>query len=263
MFCKDGLVKLLKSYGYNIVRLPRANVWPLQIIIKNSGSFNRLGDLSTVMMPGNNIPLPSISQDQEVSTISGKSTSRLKAGIGLTLLSDILGAMGGSQLGLGSQYEQAKFVSFEFHGVKENTVELTKLDQFLTDADINAFSKHVSKMMAADDIFLITEVLKSKKFSVESKNSSGTSLDLNVPEIQKVVGANIKVTADQEMSSKITYEGNQPLVFGFKAVRLFYDEGIYTAFRPADYDIALKNVTGSSQQAEELKTEAALINIQD
>jgi hypothetical protein len=47
-----------------------------------------------------------------------------------------------------------------------------------------------------------------------------------------VVGANAKVTADVSARSKITYEGSVPLVFGFQAVRLFYEDGRYTAFEP-------------------------------
>ena len=60
------------------------------------------------------------------------------------------------------------------------------------------------------------------------------ALDVQIPEIQKVVGASVKVSSERETSSKIAYEGAQPLVFGFQAARLFYENGRYTAFKPME-----------------------------
>ncbi|MDJ1505167.1 hypothetical protein [Xanthocytophaga agilis] len=188
MFCNDKLVNLLKSNGYNLVRLPRVDIHLLQLLIRNGNSFNRLGDLSTVMTSGGSKELPPILPDNQVASISEQSSSDLK-------------------IGLDTEYKQASLISFEFLDVMENRIELTKLDQFLTDADIDSFSTYVSELMLADDLYIITEVIKSNKFTVETKGSSSTKVDLSVPAIQQVVGANVKVEADQEKSSKISYEG--------------------------------------------------------
>jgi len=53
---------------------------------------------------------------------------------------------------------------------------------------------------------------------------------VSVPEIKGVVGGNVKVGAKSERASKLTYEGSLPLVFGFQAVRLFYEKGRYQRF---------------------------------
>ena len=48
--------------------------------------------------------------------------------------------MGGSKLGLDVTYKNAKTAAFEFADVLEDRVDLADVDQYLTDADISAFS---------------------------------------------------------------------------------------------------------------------------
>jgi hypothetical protein len=54
---------------------------------------------------------------------------------------------------------------------------------------------------------------------------------VSVPEIKQVVGGSVKVSGSGEKTSKVTYEGAIPLVFGFQAVRLDYDGGRYRRFQ--------------------------------
>ena len=99
--CNDPLLTYIKSFGYNAVRLPRANVKPLQIWALQAHDLNYLGELTTLLVTGSSIPLPTISEGTPAANFSGKSSSDLKLGIGISLLSSILGAMGGSKSWLG------------------------------------------------------------------------------------------------------------------------------------------------------------------
>jgi hypothetical protein len=71
---------------------------------------------------------------------------------------------------------------------------------------------------------------------------------VDVPLIQSAVGASVKVSADPTQTSKVTYEGTDPLVFGFKAYQLYYDKGKYTRLKPLKSDAGLKGVGGSSDK---------------
>lgn len=74
------------------------------------------------------------------------------------------------------------------------------------------------------------------------------TLDLSVPEIQGIVGGNVKVSGSAAVTSKVTYESPVPLVFGFQAVRLFYDQGRYTAFEPLETgSAAIKGIKKAQQ----------------
>lgn len=228
----DPTITYLKSYGYSTVLLPKADIKPLQIIIKEGSSYSRLGDLATVLNPGKTISIPVVRNDKPTANINGESSSNLSLSVGLTILGNIIGAMGGSKLGLDIAYKNARFVQFEFQDVLEDRIEVAKLDQFLADGEINPNSRYVTQMLEADRVDVITAVIKSKKFKVLSKKSQDTSVNLDVPVIQTAVGGNVKVSAGSSSDSTLTYEGAVPLVFGFQAVRLFYDDGRYTTMRP-------------------------------
>ncbi len=264
MFCTDPFVTYLKSYGYNIVRLPKADIRPLQVLSRQGGSLGRLGDLADIMNPGGSIALPALALNNPSANISGKCTSDMSIGLGLNLLSTIIGAIGGSSLGLDVQYKQARTVQFEFQEVFEDSIKVTELDKFLGDADINPYSRHVSDMLEADAIYIINSTIKSTKFTIQAKKSDGVALDVNIPEIQQVVGGKVGVSGSAEVTSKVTYAAAVPLVFGFQAVRLYYDQGIYTAFKPLDSAIGLKALENVRDDGtDRLVTEAVFSRLAD
>jgi len=232
MLCNDQSVSYLKSFGYNVVRLPKADINPLQIITKNGVASEVLGDLSTILVQGGTINLPLVKRNEITAAISGQRTSDLSVGVGLSILSNIIGAMGGGKIGLDSQYNNARTIAFEFQEVLTDSVEIAALDQYLSDADINPYSTHMRKLLESDDIYIITSVIKSTTLNVEAAAKDKTAIHVDVPAIQQIVGANIKIEANASQSSKVSFSGKIPLVFGFKAVKLSYDDGKYTAFEP-------------------------------
>ncbi len=237
----DPFVNALKSFGYNIVRLPKADIQPLQMLSKNGDNLERLGAMTKLLKVGDNIPVPTISTNTPTAPINGSRTSELKIGLGLSILGNIIGALGGSSLGLDLEYQKAKTAVFEFQEVLEDKIELIDLDQYLGEADINPASVFVSKLLESDKLFITTATIKSTKFNFEAKSDSGTTLSLNVPVIQQAVGGNVKVSSSNQSNSKLTYEGKIPLIFGFQAVQVFYDNGKYTAFKPIS-GVAMKAI---------------------
>ncbi len=262
MLCNDPYLTLLKKFGYCVVRLPRADIKPLQVFARKGAELNRLGELTTILAAGADVPLPAIAADGPAAVISGKSTGDISAGIGLAILGSIIGAMGGSKLGLETKYNRAKTVSFEFQQVLEDSVEVAKLDQYLGNADVNPFSRHVAELLEADELYVTTATIKSKQFTVDSGKSSEGALELSIPEIQGIVGGNVKVTGKAETSSKVTYVGTAPLVFGFQAVRLFYDNGRYTAFAPLEPAVGMRALDQApSDGATRLMTDGGFLRL--
>jgi len=264
MVFSDKFITHLKSFGYCAIRLPRANLKPLQILTKGKGKdLDPLGDLTTVFTAGSNIQLPEIQQDM-AECISGQSSSDLKLGIGLSILGSIIGAMGGSKLGLDAKYQQAESIAFEYRDVVVESVAVANLDQYLADADVSPFSRYVTELLDSDDVYVTTSTIKSKKFTVDAKSSRGANVRLSVPEIQGVVGGSVKVSAHENSSSKLTYEGNVPLVFGFQAVPLFYEKGCYTAFEPLEPKVAMRDLERVRRDGTQLfMTEAPFASISD
>jgi hypothetical protein len=228
----DPLLTYLKSFGYSVVRLPRTDLRPLQLLVRAETRLTRLGDLSAVLQPGGRAPLPPLTENVAAANISGERTRDLSLGVGLSILGNVIGAMGGSTVGLEAGYKQAKTAAFQFTDVLEDRVDLLAIDQYLGDADVNPLSTYAAQLLDADAVYVITSTIKTRTFVVDAKDASGASVDLQVPEIQGVVGGNVKVSASPGGASKVVYEGPVPLVFGFQAARLFYADGRYTAFKP-------------------------------
>jgi hypothetical protein len=230
MSCKDPYIESLHAFGYNAIRLPRPDVRPLQLLARDGDGLDRIGELTSVLRAGADVPLPKISENARMAAVSGGRTGDLSFGMGVSVLGSVIAAMGGSTLGLDVAYRDAKSVTFEFPDVLEDRVEIARLDQYLADADVSPFAAHVAKMLDADQLFVTTAVLKATRITVEARRSKDARLDVSVPEIQKAVGASVKVGVKGDVASKVTYEGRTPLAFAFQAVRLFYEDGHYQRF---------------------------------
>jgi len=231
----DPYTSLLKSFGYNAVRLPRTSIKPLQILIKNGGDVSYFGELPTVFrLLDNNKDdiLPKIIDNVPAASISGQQTGNLTIGIGLSILGNIISAMGGSPVGLDSEYKQAKAVSFQYQNVLQDYIEQAALAVFLEQSDVVPSSNTVANLLEADEVFIIISIIKSNKFAIFPKTSRDTDTKLDIKKIQDLVGANVKVSSNSQDLSAIVFEGSTPLVFGFQAVQLFYDRGQYFTLKP-------------------------------
>jgi hypothetical protein len=258
MGCNDPYLKALRSFGYNVIRLPKADMAPLQLLARNGGALGRIGDLSTVILPRGAVALPAVKRDTPAASLSGQRSGTLSVGVGLSVLGSIIGAMGGSKLGLDLAYKNARSVTFEFQDVLEDRIEVAALDQYLSDADVSPFSTHVGQLLEADQIYVTTATLKSNKIAVEARGAKEHGLDVSIPELKGVVGGNVKVGAASASASTVTFEGSLPLVFGFQAARLVYDGGRYQRFELLHEDRALEAAPRGA-----LVGEAAFVRLSD
>jgi len=231
MWCDNPLLVALKAVGYNAVRLPRADLRPLQVMTQAGRNLSRLGELSTVFIAGEGRLLPKVSADVPAAAVTVRRTGDLRLGVGLSILGSVLQAMGGSQPGLDALYRQARTVELEFQDVLCDSAEVAELDQYLAAADVNPFSRHVAELLENDAVYATTATVKSRRLVVRARESSGRALDVNALAVQAAVGANIRVSRQDSAAQALAYEGTLPLVFGFQAVRLFFRQGRYTAFR--------------------------------
>ena len=161
--CNDPFVTYLKENGYNAIRLPRTNVRPLQILGKTDRDLTWLGELADVFTPKGDVSIPTIENDIGASGISGKRTGEMSVGLGLSLLGSVIGAMGGAKVGLDVTYKEANSITFEFPEVLSDQITLTKLDRYLGSSDINPGLVTISQLLDADEIYVITNTIKSKK----------------------------------------------------------------------------------------------------
>ena len=257
----DPLISLLRSFGFNTVRLPRASIKPLQLFINKNNQFYQLGSIQSVFISRGNAELPNIAEDEKVTNFSGKKSGDLSIGVGISILNGILSAFGAKTLGIDSQYKQAKTVSYQYEDVLQDSIEIAKLDQYLTDADINPLSKCIGDLLEADQVYVTASTIKSCKFTILPEAEKGAKIDIRVPEIQKIVGVNVTVSGNEKNSAVITFEGKIPLVFGFQAWQLFYNKGKLTRTKPVQKATLGGKLT--SKNAPPLITGSPFLNLAD
>jgi hypothetical protein len=232
MPCRDKAIDYLRQYGYNVVRLPKAEFPPLTLLSGDSRELDRFGHVTTVFVGDGTVPVPAVTTGSPTANVSGQSSAQLKVGLGLSVLSGIISAMGGSSLGLKAAYSRAATVSFELSEVTESTIELAALDRYLAASDVDPYAPTAAELLERDSLFVVTAALQSSKIKVSAKTSSSESLSLDVPALQGAIGANVSVSSNSQSDSMITYAGKTPLVFGFQAVQVFYEDGFFHSFEP-------------------------------
>ena len=221
----DPSITFLRSFGFSVVRLPKAGRRPLQVMHRKGKDLNPLGDLLELFVPGNVPPPPILSDAQPGVSIEGKETGKVNVNIGLTILGGIIKAFGGSDLGLSLAYKKARTVTFEYRDVFEDSVSRLGLEQFVNRAGIRPENSRgtVDKLLD-DEVYVLTSTLKSRKFVVEAQAEGGMSIQADVPVIKDAVGGNLKVETEGQLQTKVLYEGPIQLVFGIQAVQLVFDE---------------------------------------
>ena len=233
MNCNDPLVAALKDVGYNVVRLPRADIAPLQILVRKRSNLDFLGTLDKIIV-GVRAPMPKL--DEPVTTVKGQSTrtGALDANLGLGILGSIIAGMTGQSIGLGAGYKNSSALSFEFLDGRRDSIPIDELDRFLTAGRLDSGSRHLSRLVESDRIYVVTATLKSNKILVNSHRADGTSASADIPLIKGVLAGTVKVGTQGDSSSALTYEGEKPLIFGFQATRILFRRGEYDGLEVVD-----------------------------
>lgn len=248
--CRDKATTYLMRFGYNVVRHPRVNVRPLMLIGRQRRTPELLGSLAQLIKnPG---PLPAITPDQVAAGISGQETSKLDASVGVHVLGNILGAMGGKAAVKG-HYGSAKTLQFTFPEVTMDSVDALEVSSFLRKAEVDRDSPLIEQyVLGRGNLYVITAVVRAQKFLVSAEAHSGGGVDVDVPAIQGVVGGDVAVAAATTRAGAVSYEGKERLTFGFKCFEIGVEEGVITMLnaRPGSLALAL--------DADEVSTSAIL-----
>jgi hypothetical protein len=228
----DPFLNLLKDISFIPLRLPRADVQPLQLIGIAGKDLSVLGQLSDAVKAGPATVLPPVASDIATATqIQGARSSTVKLSIGLNILSGIIGALTGQNLDVSAAYKGASTLTFEFGDVTVSSVSIILLDKFLNSSDIDPAAKQIQDLMIAGDAGVTTAVARSKKYIVSAQNDHGVDINVDVPVIQNVASGKLGVSTTGNNNTKVVYEGPTAITFGVQALRLGFDaNGKITGF---------------------------------
>jgi hypothetical protein len=221
-WCEDPRLTYLNSLGYNIVRLPRTGLLPLEILGReHEKAPEQLGLLPSVWKSA--VAVPEV-VDEEATLIRGKSTSNIKLEFGLKILEGIISAMGAAIPQLGVAYSRARTVRFEFKDPQIKKIAPLVIGNYLAQGDLNSENPVVRRYMLSEETsaYVVTEVLLSNALRVTALDKGDVGVKLDVPAIKGAVGADVDVSAIGEDESDLVYKGKQLLAFGYKAHEIVY-----------------------------------------
>jgi hypothetical protein len=249
---KDPSITFLNKFGYNVIKLPRTGIEPLDVIGRDHG-MQWLGPLSKVWTATGPEPLPG--PPHPAAAVNGQRTDALELSFGLSVLANTLAAFGASAPSLHTAYKSAHAVQFTYSNVTSTSVSPFDAGNYLAAGTLRSDNPVVQNYFGNEkaNAYLIVEVLKADSITVTATDSHGTEVGIDLPHIEAVLDAKIGVKPSSASNSTITFTGPIPVTFGF-AVQQIAREGDRWTLRGAapSADIAF----GAVPEGDETKDES-------
>lgn len=217
--CKDPLLTHLKTLGMNVVYPPRSNLMPLELMLRKGKKLSRWGETSEAFLSERQ--LPDVKANTTVNSIEGHATASHDLSVGLSILTTIFGQMG-AKIGLKASYKSAKKLKFVYEGVTSNSCDPLQIDKCINSGTLDDNAVSTADYLKSDSLYVVSEVFQSNKIRVEAQDENGASIEVDVPEIQQVGSANIKVNVSANDKGVLVYEGDTPVTFGIRAYQIDY-----------------------------------------
>lgn len=220
----------LKPYGLNAIALPRRDLHPNDLLLKDDGSFGRkAGTLSMLLQSGT--PLPRVTENEPTASLGKDVTRKFEASFGLKLLGALIGAGAAEKLGVETSIRDARELHVSYEDVLRDSVAVLEMQAWAEQAEVDGPSQGMI-WLNDEKLAAITSVVKSAKLSVVAKREDGASLELDIPEISGIVSGTAKVSGETNTAEKVTFEGTSPIAFGVEAYVLIYEGNVFYGTRP-------------------------------
>jgi hypothetical protein len=225
--CKDPLTKELNRRGYNLVRLPRVGIEPMDVLGRDGASMEKLGSIAEVWT--SSASLPHVGAPAPVVGIAGDRSSDLDVGIGLKLLANALAGLGAgiSLPSLNVAYKRAKKVQFKFVNVESSSITPFALGRFLASGVLDTSNPFTGRYFGNDETqeYIIFDVLKSDSISVTAKTDSGAAVEADIGALAGALTANVKAQVGSAGTTEITFQGAVKVTFAFKLFEVLFEDG--------------------------------------
>jgi hypothetical protein len=219
---RDPSVTYLNKLGYNVVRLPRTGIEPMDVIGRDQ-TMQWLGPIDSIWSSA--VPKPQPGPPKPASAVNGQKTDALDLSVGLSILGNTLAAFGVSVPSLDVAYKSAHTVQFSYSNVTITEVAPFAAGGYLAKGQLQSDNPAVKNYFLSGQAtaYLITQVLKSNSLTVTAADSHGTAVSVDVSAFQGV-DAKIGIKPSNSGNSTISFTGPDAITFGF-AVQQIAREG--------------------------------------
>lgn len=216
------LKDLFKNEGYLSVAIPLTDIEPKQILVKEAGGLRRMPDkLNKLFMPGSNA-LPPTRKDRPVPNLTGNLavTTEFKANVSAL---EAFKKWMQSAFSFSTEISSDDKIVFAFEDVmRDEITSFVELDSYLNEATLAGGS--FGEALKKSDIYIITSVLKSSKFTIGIIDTGKINMDVKLPTIQDIVSSDLTLGHTSDKQRFAQYSGPDAMVFAVQAVQVIYDK---------------------------------------
>jgi hypothetical protein len=231
--CRDRAAKELSDKGYNLVRYPRANIQPLDVIAGESSPLEWLGPLTQIW--AGTLAAPTAAKSK-VPNFTYQRSDELKSSIGVKLLQGLISNIGGANAA--ANVSVSSSLSFTYQGPELYGVPPLNVGAYLKVGDLDEKNIVLKRYLEVDNatdthFYVITEILRARKLLVRVTGSSAAALSADVSALQGLASGSASVSNQSSSVSEITFDGGVDLTFAFRAYELGYVDGEWTVIGAA------------------------------
>jgi hypothetical protein len=214
----------LKPYRFTAVLLPRRDLSPADVMYRSNGSFDqKVGNLSNLFSSEH--PEPAATSGEPTGSIARSIEKKVEAKLGARILGALFGGGASSKLGADLEAKHATTLSITYEDVTQDSVAVLELQSWLEAARVQT-SMQAMGWLNDEKLAAVTAVLRTAKLSIVAERANGVSIELKIPEIEGLVGGEVKVSSGSTSDSKITFTGEEPIAFGFQAFVMNFEGNV-------------------------------------
>ena len=217
-----GAPSFLPDRDYLPLAMPSAGVDVLDVLSLAGGALHRYSSLGSVLLCDENVPFPKPGRDVSVASAEGFSRRRAKLGIGLSVTSQILRALGSSAR-VKMDAKGVSAVEYAYSDVTTRAIDIADLDKWLASADFDPSLRVSSDLLAAERLYVITAVLRARALTVTFLDDKDCAVALDISTIIDSADATSVLNVNVESKGSVTFSGRKALCVAVKACRIGMD----------------------------------------
>ncbi len=227
----------LHDLGYTWASLPSTDIRPLQLLVRTGpGVAEQMNtDLSKLFVP-NNVPVPLASLDRDLPAelnLSQKLDATVSANA--SFLQNLLKIFTGD-VSASVSWDKHASVDMTLNNARKQVVDLIDLDSYIHDATVNKAAQSFVEKLKSDQLYVITEIIKSKSFSVSMEKGTDAEIAAEIP--TQVATGKVKIGKDNSGKLLMTANSDKDLTVAIRAVRIFFDKPGFLSGKPGKFRLS-------------------------
>lgn len=223
----ENIKNYLTNEGFIPVSLPSEGIEVQQIMIREpQKAFKRFPDkVYKLFKEGNSAPVPFTQRDMVVAELKGVFGMNTKGSASLGFMEVLINKIG-INLGFELKLEHDEELVFLFEDPRKDEISsFIDLNTYLDGGSV--INADFGNKLKDDEIYIITAVLRSSKFSIGIVKKSDLDVALNLPTIKDFVDGEFTFSKDKSVKRVVQYNGDKSLVFAVQAAQLLYDRTLW------------------------------------